>query len=286
VASSAAPGPDDAPDRPAPLRTRRFGLAGRLAVVALVLVVGGVGVWFLNRATTPKATLNTADIPALQVTPAAVAPGSAIPVDLTAAEPVDGAPTSLTDWAGRVATATGIPEPAVWAYGNAELGLRTSAPSCHLSWATIAGIGRVESDHGQFGGAHLLANGVESKPIIGVPLDGSTGVRAVADTDHGRLDGDPVHDRAVGPLQFLPSTWASYGVDAADQGPPNPENINDAAMAAGRYLCADGRDLSTADDWWSAVLSYNNSVDYAQKVFGLADNYARQAQTALSGDAH
>ena len=265
---------------PGPPAPRRFGLAGRLAVVALVLIVGGVGVWFLTRATTPRATLNTADIPAMQVKPAAVAPGSAAPVSLTAAEPVTsaataGQPTSLTDWAGRVAAATGIPEPAAWAYGNAELGLRATEPDCHLSWATVAGIGRVESDHGSFGGAHLLANGVESRPIIGVPLDGSTGVRSVPDTDGGALDGDRVYDHAVGPMQFLPSTWRSVGASAAGQGAPNPENINDAAMAAGRYLCSDGRDLATPDGWWSAVLSYNDSTPYAEQVLRLAGGYAR-----------
>lgn len=30
-------------------------------------------------------------------------------------------------------------------------------------------------------------------------------------------------------------------------------------------------------DWWAAVLSYNNDVTYGQKVFGLADEYARDA---------
>lgn len=262
----------------------------RLAIVAAVLVVGAAGVWFLTRAAAPKPGLTTADIPALQVTPAQVQPGAAVPVSL-AADPVvpakQGAtganqPTSLTDWANRVSGVTGIPEPALWAYGNAELAVRATEPDCGLTWATLAGIGRVESNNGQFAGAHLLPTGEESQPVIGVPLDGTGGVQDIPDTDHGRLDGDPVHDHAVGPMQFLPSTWADYGADALGNGQPDPENINDAALAAARYLCAGGRNMATASGWWSGIMAYNDSAQYGQKVFGMADSYARQAYAALN----
>jgi membrane-bound lytic murein transglycosylase B len=264
-------------------------LIGRLAVVAVVLIVGAAGVWLLTRASTPKPSLTTADIPALQVTAADIQPGTAIPVRLTAADPVtskQAQPTSLTAWADRITAATGIPAPALRAYGNAELAMRTTEPGCHLTWATLAGIGRVESDHGQFGGAHLLPNGEESRPVVGVPLDGTGGVRNIPDTDQGRYDGDPVHDHAVGPMQFLPSTWASYGADAMGTGHPDPENVNDAALAAANYLCVGGRDLGTAAGWWSGLLSYNDSNEYGQKVFGLADSYARKAFAALDATSH
>jgi membrane-bound lytic murein transglycosylase B len=265
-------------------------LLGRLAVVAAVLLVGAAGVWLLTRASTPKPSLTTADIPALQVTAADIQPGSAIPVRLTAADPVtthqSAEPTSLTAWADRITAATGIPVPALRAYGNAELAMRTTEPGCHLTWATLAGIGRVESDHGRFGGAHLLPNGEESEPVVGVPLDGTGGVRNIPDTDQGRYDGDPVHDHAVGPMQFLPSTWQSYGADAMGTGHPDPENVNDAALAAADYLCVGGRDLGTAAGWWSGLLSYNDSNSYGQKVFGLADSYARKADAALDATGH
>ncbi len=282
---------------------RRFGLLGRLATVAVVLVVGAVGIWFLTRATAPSSSVDAADIPALQVAAAKVKPGSAVPVDLVADDPGtppqaaqtgatgasggsattgSGAGTSLTAWATKVAAATGIPEPAVWAYGNAEVTTRATDPSCQLSWATLAGIGRVESDHGQYGGAHLLADGEESKPIIGVPLDGNGGVADIPDTDHGALDGDPVYDHAVGPMQFLPQTWYEYGVSAGN-GPADPENIDDAALTAARYLCSGGRNMDSPSGWWAGVMSYNNSVEYGQKVFGQADNYAQAAMRALTG---
>lgn len=271
-------------DRP----SARSGVVLRLAIVVAVLVVGGAGVWFLTRATAPKPGLTTADIPALQVTAANVRPGSAVPVSLTAADPAasEAKPTSLTAWAGQVTGATGIPQAALWAYGNAELAMRATEPGCHLTWATLAGIGRVESDHGRFGGAGLTPGGEETRPVIGVPLDGTGGVRDIPDTDHGRYDGDPVHDRAVGPMQFLPSTWIEYGADALGNGRPDPENINDAALAAARYLCVGGRDMGTPGGWWSGLMSYNDSNQYGQKVFGLADTYARQAMAALRATAH
>lgn len=262
-------------------------IATRLGVVAAVLVVGAAGVWGLTRAIAPKPGLTTAAAPALWVRPADVTPGSAIPVDLTAADvPTKRERPSLDDWAERVTSATGIPVPALRAYGNAELALRATEPGCRLSWATLAGIGRVESDHGRFGGAHLMANGEESRPVVGVPLNGTGDVRDVPDTDGGRFDGDPRFDHAVGPMQFLPGTWARYGADAMGTGRPDPENVNDAALAAARYLCAGGRDVGTPAGWWSALLSYNDSVDYGRKVFGVADRYARQAYAVLTATTH
>jgi membrane-bound lytic murein transglycosylase B len=263
-----------------------------LVAVFVVLALGAVGVLLLTRATTPANELSASDIPALQVKPAAVAPDSAIPVTLTAAEPIGSggsgngsAPTTLTEWATKVSSATGIPQPAAWAYGNAELAMRATEPGCRISWATLAGIGRVESDNGQFNGASLRANGEETKPIIGVPLDGTGGNANIPDTDHGVLDGDPVYDHAVGPMQFLPSTWYAYAQDALGNGRPDPENIDDAALTAAKYLCVGGRDMSTPIGWWSAIMSYNDSIEYVQKVFGVADTYARQALTALGGGA-
>ncbi|MDI5980992.1 lytic transglycosylase domain-containing protein, partial [Amycolatopsis magusensis] len=144
-------------------------------------------------------------------------------------------------------------------------------------------IGRIESNHGQYGGAALGADGLPSKPIIGVPLDGSPGVKAIGDTDGGRFDGDSTHDRAVGPMQFIPSTWAKYNSDGNGDGVGDPQQIDDAALAAARYLCAGSRDMSAAQGWWAGIMSYNNSIEYAQKVFGLADGFAKSARTLTTG---
>ncbi|OLF16055.1 murein transglycosylase [Actinophytocola xanthii] len=257
----------------------RFGVLLRLGIVLLILAVGTGGVLLLRAATSPEtgppSTENlAATIPAADVDPGEVTPASAA-AHLDSPRTSGGDP--LRSWATGLAAPTGIPARALMAYGNAELVLRTEDPGCHLSWATLAGIGRIESDHGRFGGATLNDDGRPSRPIIGVPLDGSAGVRAISDTDAGRFDGDDRVDRAVGPMQFIPSTWHRWAADANLDGRGDPQQIDDAALAAGRYLCAGGRDLAVPADWWAAVFSYNNSLPYGQKVFGLADGYARTA---------
>lgn len=198
--------------------------------------------------------------------------GSSIPGARSAGtSPASVQPASdlLASWAAGISAATGIPARAVQGYGYAELVLQSETPGCHLSWNTLAGIGMVESDQGRFGGASLAADGTETKAVIGPALDGSAGRRDLPAVDHGLLTGDPVYDHAVGPMQLLPETWYEY----ADPG-TDPQNIDAAAIAAGRYLCADGRDLATATGWWTAVLSYNQSASYADLVFHYADAYA------------
>ncbi|TWE22137.1 lytic transglycosylase domain-containing protein [Prauserella muralis] len=269
----------------------RPGLAAliRLVIVLVVLAAAAGGVWLVASAASPEAGPTTTDIPALQVEPAQVEPGSVAPVSNTVAgnragagQPRRDGVDPLVAWAERTSQVVGVPARALIAYGNAELAMRANEPDCRLSWATLAGIGRIESDHGRYGGATLGEDGRPSTPIIGVPLNGSTGVRSISDTDGGQLDGDPVHDRAVGPMQFIPSTWMRYGSDGDGDGRAEPQQIDDAALSAARYLCVNGRDMASADGWWAGIMSYNNSVEYAQKVFGLADGYAKQARTARS----
>jgi membrane-bound lytic murein transglycosylase B len=77
-------------------------------------------------------------------------------------------------------------------------------------------------------------------------------------------------------MQFLPSTWQEYGLRASNDGKaPDPQNIADAALTAGHYLCASGGDLSVPKNWWSALYTYNNSGVYGAQVFSGADAYAR-----------
>ncbi|APU12824.1 lytic transglycosylase domain-containing protein [Actinoalloteichus fjordicus] len=180
----------------------------------------------------------------------------------------------LDVWAREMATVVDAPPLALRAYANAESRLRAEQPACGISWTMLIGIGRVESDHGRFAGAELGNDSRPSIPIYGVPLDGSSGVLAIPDTDGGELDGDDVWDRAMGPMQFLPETWELFGRDADGDGVADPQRLDDAALSAATYLCAADRDLTSGPGWWSAVFSYNNSVDYGQRVFGLAETYA------------
>ena len=180
---------------------------------------------------------------------------------------------ALAAWAAGVSASTGIPARAIQGYGYAEIVLQDETPGCHLAWNTLAGIGMVESDQGRYGGATLAADGTETKAVIGPALDGSAGRRDLPAADHGQLTGDSVHDHAVGPMQLLPETWYQYAEPDTD-----PQNIDAAAIAAGRYLCADGRDLNTAAGWWSAILAYNQSTSYADLVFHYANAYAVDLQ--------
>jgi membrane-bound lytic murein transglycosylase B len=181
--------------------------------------------------------------------------------------------TDLAAWSGTTARSSGVPARALRAYAAAELAQRVDTPECRLSWSTLAGIARVESDHGRYGGAEVDADGVARPRIVGVPLDGSPGVREIRDTDAGRFDGDTTFDRAVGPMQFLPGTWERYGADGDGDGVRDPHQLDDAALAAARYLCADGRDTASGEGWWDGVLTYNSSVDYARLVWAAADRY-------------
>ncbi|UJW28135.1 lytic murein transglycosylase [Saccharothrix sp. AJ9571] len=272
------------------VRARATAVAGRAGIVTAVLAVAGAGVWVVATASVPEAGPVTTEIPALQVQAAPVEPGTLAPVGASVGgAQQQGQPQQrsgrdlLAGWSERAAPVMGIPARALQAYGNAELAARAELPGCKLSWATLAGIGRIESNHGQYGGAVLGADGLPSKPIIGVPLDGSPGVKAIGDTDGGRFDGDSTHDRAVGPMQFIPGTWAKYNSDGNGDGVGDPQQIDDAALAAARYLCAGSRDMSAAQGWWAGIMSYNNSIEYAQKVFGLADGFAKSARTLTTG---
>ena len=167
----------------------------------------------------------------------------------------------------------GIPATALEAYRRAATHEVLVDPGCHLPWPLLAGIGRVESNHGRYGGAVLLSDGTSTQHILGIPLDGSRSA-TITDTDGGRLDGDAVYDRALGPMQFIPSTWASYGADGNGDGRKDPFNIFDAAAAAAHYLCVAGGNLSTLAGQTRAVLAYNHSSDYLALVLNLEHAYA------------
>jgi len=182
-------------------------------------------------------------------------------------------------WVTRIATAAGIPAPAVRAYADAELVLRGEQPRCHLSWNTLAGIGWVESQHGTIGGRTLLADGRSSQTILGPALDGTGGYAAIHSTGASAAwHGDAVWEHAVGPLQFLPSTWTRWSADGDGDGVADPGDLDDAALAAGRYLCADGHDLATDSGWTAAVHAYNHDDGYVAGVAAAANTYVARTR--------
>jgi membrane-bound lytic murein transglycosylase B len=185
---------------------------------------------------------------------------------------------ALASWAQETGTRVGIPVVAVQAYGYAELVVARTMPSCRLSWTTIAAIAKVESSHGSHNGAVLGVDGAVQPPIFGLPLDGKGGRQEIRDTDQGTVDSDTTYDRAVGPLQFIPSTWLAFKVDADNNTIADPNDIDDASLTAATYLCQGGRDMSKADAWWDAILSYNAVRPYAQKVFEAANDYGQRSR--------
>lgn len=175
-------------------------------------------------------------------------------------------------WVRENATRLEIPERALNAYAGAAMQLAGEQPECRLDWATLAGIGQVESGHGTIFGGEIDSAGNQHPPIVGIALDGAT-TALIPDTDRGALDGDPVWDRAAGPMQIIPDTWRQYAADGNGDGVTDPQQIDDAALTAARYLCAVGGDLRTDDGWIAAVAAYNDSTDYNHRVAEATSHY-------------
>lgn len=187
----------------------------------------------------------------------------------------DGPVAELADpaWVAATARTAEIPERALAAYAGAAIAVGRTQPNCGIGWNTLAAIGLVESEHGSIGKASLDASGTARPPIIGVALDGDR-VAAIRDTDGGRLDRDPTWDRAVGPMQFIPATWAAHATDANGDGDADIQNIDDAALTAAIYLCSTGGDLTQPDPWIAAVTAYNPDRGYNARVAEAASTYA------------
>ncbi|HEU4945624.1 MAG TPA: lytic murein transglycosylase [Kribbella sp.] len=178
---------------------------------------------------------------------------------------------------GVVGDASGIPGSVLAAYQRAANELAVSRPDCGITWPLLAGIGKVESAHAS--GGRVDANGLTRGRILGPVLDGGPGMAAISDTDQGRYDGDTRWDRAVGPMQFIPGTWALYGADGNGDGVKDPHNVYDATRAAGEYLCAGGTDLRNPLALVAAVLRYNHSMDYVSTVLRWMQLYSKSTVT-------
>ncbi|MDQ6686178.1 MAG: lytic murein transglycosylase, partial [Actinomycetota bacterium] len=199
-----------------------------------------------------------------------------VPGAIAPAVPDGAASSVLAD-----ASTSGIPAVALSAYQRAGQIIDSADKSCNIPWELIAAIGRVESDHGRYGGNTLTTKGVSTPGIYGPVLDGKNGTQAVPDTDGGQLDKDPVWDRAVGPMQFIPSTWQVVQVDANGDGKRNPQDINDASLATAVYLCSGSGNLGTRQGQEAAVYRYNHSRSYVDLVLRIMEAYSQGNYTAV-----
>ena len=250
------------------------------AVFPAVALIGG-GIAMAAPASDVKS------IPVAKASPAVVVPG--VPLTMPAVPSGTGtqAPglvlpkgTAPGSSAPVLLDSMGIPARALEAYRRGASLVEAADPACHIDWALLAAIGRVESNHARFDGNQLDSAGVAQPGIIGVRLDGTNGTARITDTDGGRLDRDTSYDRAVGPMQFIPSTWRVVGSDGNGDNVKNPQNMADAATAAAVYLCSGPGDLSRPRDLNAAIMRYNPSEAYARTVTAIADAY-RHGVSAL-----
>lgn len=290
-----------APTEPAPVRTvgrRRTWILIAIAVGVVVVSGDGFLIWQSHQGRLPLSAAAVAAMPVTSMTSPTATPTT---TPTTKAGPANAGPTAgptvgptavrtpvspiapahpIVDgsWVTTIAARTGIPARAVMAYANTQLAIDATEPRCHITWTMLAGIGAVESSHGRSGGSTLMADGTTSRLILGPALDGTHGNVAIPATAAGiRLDGDVRWDHAVGPMQFIPSTWTHWGA-SADNVVPNPSDIDDAAFTAARYLCAAGGDLSTPQGWHAAVSAYNAPAVYEAHVTSWANTYAQDSQ--------
>lgn len=156
-------------------------------------------------------------------------------------------------WNSRSLVATGgeAPTPSPLAVADippdyAELYQRHARVCPGLSWTVLAAIGSIESSHGRAGGAGVHQDANEAG--------------------------------AMGPMQFLASTWSAYGRDGDGDGLVDVYNPSDAIAAAAGYLCANGGgELITLSD---AIWHYNHADWYVAAVVQLAAAYGGAGVTA------
>jgi cell wall-associated NlpC family hydrolase len=126
-----------------------------------------------------------------------------------------------------------------------------------------------QTQNGQMSFAALRAIWQAAGNAYGIPWQVLAAINKV-ETDFGRNLG-PSSAGAVGWMQFMPSTWARWGIDANGDGVADPNNPADAIFSAARYLVGCGGQFDIA----RAVYCYNHSSSYVSEVLGLAALYGR-----------
>jgi membrane-bound lytic murein transglycosylase B len=262
----------------------------RLAKGAVTTAVAAAAVAALSASQAPGVTdsqqgsQNAGSQPSTDVSPEGSATGnSPYYTDLPPLNSPTPSPSTTPGTEGPIAAGdaeAGISATVLDAYKKAEAALRESKPGCNLPWELLAAIGKVES--GQARGGRVDADGTTITPILGPALNGN-GFANISDTDGGSYDGDTTYDRAVGPMQFIPSTWEWAGRDANGDGVKDPNNIYDAALAAGHYLCRLDRDMTVQKELNRAILSYNPSTEYLNLVLSWLEYYRKGSHEVPDG---
>jgi membrane-bound lytic murein transglycosylase B len=257
---------------------RRAGLSRRVAIAAVAVAVMAVPASAAATGSGKRFTSLVGEQTPLEksrtpIAAQALASSAAADNSTTANPKAAGLPP-----AGKALTGDdAIPATVLASYRKAAAALAVEKTSCHLTWPLLAGIGKVETNHGRTWGskARLTAAGEVVPTILGPVLNGHNGVGMLLDTDGGALDHDRQYDRAVGPMQFVPATWREFGRDGNGDGNKDPNNVWDASLGAANYLCAGNRNLAVSADRRAAILAYNPSSAYVRAVLAWAAAYQR-----------
>ena len=167
------------------------------------------------------------------------APGPSIAALTAQVHDVLGANVRVVDLRGQRTPSRKVRQPAQIA-SYLQLFQSSAARYCPaMSWTVLAAIGQIESADGQNMG--------------------------------------PSSAGALGPMQFMPATWAAWGIDGfGPPGPPDIMNPFDAVPSAARMLCADGASAGTQAGLRQAIFAYNHAGWYVSEVLALAAQYAAE----------
>jgi len=144
--------------------------------------------------------------------------------------------------------------------------------------ATPADLSAAPAVPERLSGARLLGLWQQAGAAYGIPWQVLAAINKI-ESNFGRNMG-PSSAGAVGWMQFMPSTWLRWGVDADGDGVADPWSPQDAVYSAARYLAASGG----AADLTRAVYAYNHADWYVSEVLGLASVYGQSPDAALSLD--
>lgn len=259
------PGVTDA-EAPVPARSHR-----RTVIVSLAAVVLVLAAFVLTQRLGQDGSDTTSAAAAGPIPPSTSAPvPTSAPTTVAPREPskapADSGPR-FQEWVDEVARWLDIPQQAMHAYAGATAVLGEEQPDCNLSWVTLAGIGKITTDHGRVDGGTIGEDGTPSAPIDTVEVKDFAGTTIS-------------HRGAAGPMQLSPAVWNEWQRSPEDGAKPDVQDVDDAALTAGSALCAGGRDLADGDDWLAAVSSLQDAPLFLHRVLATANVYGTVGQSS------
>ncbi|MDT7798514.1 MAG: hypothetical protein QOI78_1947 [Actinomycetota bacterium] len=252
--------PKDNEARP-PHRRKAGIVVAAVVVIAAALVVA---IQFAPKQETAENTAATAaPTPSTTAVPKTTTPPPTQPKVPQASE--------FDEWASKTSQWLDIPLRAMTGYAKATVTLTKEIPGCHLSWVTLAAVGKVTSDHGRAQGRHIAETGAMDKAL------GTVEVRDFYNKVVSTAN-------AAGPMQLSPAIWGKYKASANGSN-PDLQNIDDAALTTGRALCADGHDLSQGQTWWDSVSALQSAPLFLHRTLATVNVYGTVGQGSAAPNA-